>query len=92
MYANAGTWDYPPFFQYDHVLEKIYFYQSVGDPNDVFFSINLNPFIGEGFNMNWYYQKPPFTGIVDDIYSIVVERDVLLQTIVSVGGTNYIKM
>ena len=62
LYLNSGIADDPPFFAYDHDSEKISFYQS--DANVVYFSMNLFPYVGEGFNTTWYYIKPPLIDLM----------------------------
>ena len=85
----------PSFFQYDHTLEKICYYSYsapplIPFPMQIYFSMNLHPFIGEAFNSIWYENGVP--GIDDDVYSINIESNPLLQNIVSLAGNNYIKM
>jgi len=88
LYLNSGIADDPPFFAYDHDSEKISFYQS--DANVVYFSMNLFPYVGEGFNTTWYYIRPPL--IDADVYSINIENNVFIQKTVEINGVNFIKM
>ena len=86
----------PSFFQYDHTLEKVCLYTYLPPSSlilkglQIYFSMNLHPFIGEAFNTIWYETGVP--GIDDDVYSINIEADIRLQDIVSIDGNNYIKM
>ena len=61
-----------PFFKYDHLQEKIAYYCPANLVGNLYFSINLYPYVGEAFNTNWYYIKPPL--ITTDVYSIVSDQ------------------
>jgi hypothetical protein len=89
LYSMASLSTPPPFFVYDHQLEKVCYYFPASDNNSLFFSRNLQNFIGEGFNTTLYYQKPP--SITDSVYSITSENNPLIQNIVSINGNNYIQ-
>ena len=77
-----------PFFKYDHLQEKIAYYYPGNLVGDLYFSINLYPYVGEAFNTNWYYIKPPL--ITTDVYSIVSESDSRLMNNVTVGAYQYV--
>jgi len=88
IYEQAGLVN-PPFFQYNHLTEKIE-YNKVDGPDMLYFSNNLHPYIGEAMNTIWYVVRPPL--ITTDVFSIQLETDTRLQTINDVGGVEYIKM
>ena len=88
IYYQAGLTN-PPFFQYNHLTERIEF-NKVDGPDLIYFSNNLHPYIGEGMNTIWYVVRPPL--ITTDVFSIEVEQDVRMQTIVEIDGVDYIKM
>jgi len=81
----------PPFsfFKYDPVMEKISYYSPTMSPGALYFSINLHPYIGEAFDTNWYFLKPPL--INDDVFSIIVEGDARIQIIETIGGIPFIR-
>ena len=59
-----------PFFEYDPITERIEYFFPDGYVNQLYFSRNLHPFIGEGFSTNYYWNNP--TGINEKVFSINV--------------------
>jgi hypothetical protein len=88
LYVNAGLSTPPSFFEYDHDNERIIYYQA--DTNTIYFSMNLFPYIGEGFNTTWYYIRP--AGIDSDVYSISIQNDPNLQKTSVINSVTYIMM
>ena len=86
LFQKMGSGSQPPLFQYDHVLGRICYYNTsfTNTSPAIYFSINLHPYIGEAFNMTWHFVRPAL--ITEDVYSIIVEQNPLLQNVVTMGG------
>ena len=88
--ASQAGFTNPPFFKYDHVLEKVCYYSSTAFPAyNIYFSSNLLPYIGEAFNTIRYEFLP--TNVTEAVFSINIEQNTNLQTIEVINGINWIK-
>ena len=78
-----------PFFAYGPITENINYYTPTTATPTVYFTKNLFPYLGEGFNSTWWYVKPPL--ITDDVFSLNVESNPLIQETVVILSTSFIK-
>lgn len=91
LFGIASITSPVPFFVYDHTIEKICLYTYKNDTNQIFFSKNLFPYIGEAFETIWYEKKPNFLlGVNEAVYSITVRENPF--NIITYSGNDYIKM
>ena len=68
----------PPFFKYDHVLEKVCYYNfSALAPYNIYFSLNMFPYIGEAFNTIKYEVFP--TNITEPVFSITLRVTLIFR-------------
>ena len=80
----------PAFFVYDHIAQRIQFFTPQALNIVVYFSKNLFPFVGEGFNCIFYYQRPAL--IASDVFSHFIEIDPRRIDVQTILGVAYVKI